>query len=568
MDWKTEVFRYFLESKMKRDGTTQPKYATHGAGCRPLDWENALKKSLFSGILNDGFVDISFDSSEQSTKIKQMIEYNHWNCLILENPTNGHVHTIWKKSGNWNCKDGENKKTAVGLVADVHSGYTFIRLREPSHERFPINNPASIDEVPDELLLVKTNKNLWNLGEGDGRNTELYSYIPVLQSQLHLTNDRCKDVLESINKFVFKEPLPDEELNTIMRDESFSKCEVHSMECISASELMKMDLPPVYFVVKDFLPMGLSVIASPPKFGKSFFSLQLCLAVASGSKFLGFDTNKSGVLYLALEDSPNRLKERLKLLNQGKSTPEDFLLTTDSASIGTGLIEQLQSTITKYPSIKLIIIDTFQKVRDGGKSNEGAYSADYREAGAIKKFADQHGIAVLLVHHTRKMKDSDDPFANISGTHGLTGAMDTMIVLTKDNRSEDLTHLHITGRDVQMNEYGLHKDKNTGLWIRYEESIEQLTAKGIMDTLIWQYTRSPIRKTIRHLTKDTGKWSGRCKDLEDASQEINDPITESLQQLANVLTEFEPAMRQVDNIKHWVVKNGSGSKIHKFEKCS
>jgi len=260
---------------MKKDGTTQPKYATHGAGCRPLDWENALKKSLFSGILNDGFVDISFDSSEQSTKIKQMIEYNHWNCLILENPTNGHVHTIWKKSGNWNCKDGKNKKTAVGLVADVHSGYTFIRLREPSHERFPINNPASIDEVPDELLLVKTNKNLWNLGEGDGRNTELYSYIPVLQSQLHLTNDRCKDVLESINNFVFKEPLPDEELNTIMRDESFSKCEVHSMECISASELMKMDLPPVYFVVKDFLPMGLSVIASPPKFGKSFFSLQL-----------------------------------------------------------------------------------------------------------------------------------------------------------------------------------------------------------------------------------------------------------------------------------------------------
>lgn len=568
MDWKTEVFRYFLESKEGKDGKTRPKCKTHGAGCHPLDWENALNKPLFGAILHDGFIDISFDIPEQSTKIKQMIENNHWNCLILENPTNGHVHTIWKKSGNWNCKDGQDKKTAVGLVADVHSGYTFIRLREPSHERFPINNPASVDEVPDELLLVKTNKNLWNLGEGDGRNTELYSYIPVLQSQLHLTNDRCKDVLESINKFVFKEPLPDEELNTIMRDESFSKCEVHSMECISASELMKMDLPPVYYVVEEFLPQGLAILASPPKYGKSFFSLQLCLAVASGSKFLGFDTNKSGVLYLALEDSYNRLQDRINLVNQGKPIPEDFFMTINSDSIGTGLIDQLQSTITKHPSIKLIIIDTFQKVRDGGKSNEGAYSADYREADIIQNFAKNNGICILLIHHTRKMKDSTDPFANVSGTNGLTGSADTTMVLTKDNRSDDLTHLHITGRMVDTDEYGLHKDKNTCCWIRHEESMEQLQAKVEMQSLTWQYTHSPIRKTILHLTKDTGKWSGRCKELEDASREINDPITKSPQELAKVLTEFEPAMRQVDNIKHWVVKNGSGSKIHKFEKCS
>lgn len=274
------------------------------------------------------------------------------------------------------------------------------------------------------------------------------------------------------------------------------------------------------------------------------------------------------MLYLALEDSYNRLQDRINLVNQGKPIPEDFFMTINSDSIGTGLIDQLQSTITKHPSIKLIIIDTFQKVRDGGKSNEGAYSADYREAGIIQNFAKNNGICILLIHHTRKMKDSTDPFANVSGTNGLTGSADTTMVLTKDNRSDDLTHLHITGRMVDTGEYGLHKDKNTCCWIRHEESMEQLQAKVEMQSLTWQYTHSPIRKTILHLTKDTGKWSGRCKELEDASREINDPITKSPQELAKVLTEFEPAMRQVDNIKHWVVKNGSGSKIHKFEKCS
>lgn len=356
-------------------------------------------------------------------------------------------------------------------------------------------------------------------------------------------------------------------LKAIMKEKSFTGCdEVHSVLYRTATELMRMQLPSIYFAVKDVLPMGLSIIASPPKFGKSYLALQLCIAVTSGKTFLGFDTNKSGALYLALEDSWNRLKERIGQLLQGENVPDDFHIAIESASIGTGLIDELQEQLSKYPSIKLIVIDTFQKVRDGFLSSEGPYGADYREASVIKKFADANGIAVLLIHHTRKMKDQEDVFANISGTHGLTGAMDTMMVLAKDKRADNLTHLHITGRDVYMSEYGLYRDEKTGLWLRHEESIEELQSRARQNDILLKYEKSPIRKTILYLTEGTGKWSGRCNEIIAASKESGTLIEDNPLSVSNMLTEFEAAMEEIDGIRHLTIKNGTGAKIHRIEK--
>ena len=88
----------------------------------------------------------------------------------------------------------------------------------------------------------------------------------------------------------------------------------------AADELKNMEIEPMFFVVENMLPVGLSILASPPKFGKSWMCMMLSIAVSNGTPFLGFKTNKSGVLYLALEDSYQRLQDRMsKVLRGGTS---------------------------------------------------------------------------------------------------------------------------------------------------------------------------------------------------------------------------------------------------------
>ncbi|MBR3867074.1 MAG: AAA family ATPase, partial [Butyricicoccus sp.] len=132
---------------------------------------------------------------------------------------------------------------------------------------------------------------------------------------------------------------------------------------ISAPALVQKDLPPVRFLVDGLLPQGLTLIASPPKYGKSWLVLDLCLAVAAGKPFLGRETEKATCLYLALEDSEVCLKSRiLKLLN-GDEVPDKLHLTTVSPALGDGLIEELTQAAKAYADLDLVVIDTFQMIR-------------------------------------------------------------------------------------------------------------------------------------------------------------------------------------------------------------
>lgn len=189
-----------------------------------LSWEQVRKNHSFGAILNDNFVDISFDSDEMSQKFWDMAEKNNWNCLILENPSNGHIHSYWKDTNGKIEKGGHDKKLAVGLIADIHSGSTYIPLRVEGVDRFPPSfEPDSIDEVPEELLPVNTNINLADLAEGEGRNDELFKYILILQSQLLLDKEPIKRILNNTNHFIFQDALSEDEMETITRDEAFSK---------------------------------------------------------------------------------------------------------------------------------------------------------------------------------------------------------------------------------------------------------------------------------------------------------------------------------------------------------
>lgn len=125
--------------------------------------------------------------------------------------------------------------------------------------------------------------------------------------------------------------------------------------------------------------------------------------------------------------------------------------------------QQIEQYLSDFPKTKLVIIDTFQKVRDskstGGKS--GMYIGDYDDVSALKNISDKYSIAVIVVHHVRKLKDVSDPFNQVSGSTGITGAADTSFVL-KRSRTSKLGTLLATGCDIEYQELTLQfiKDRH------------------------------------------------------------------------------------------------------------
>ena len=113
-----------------------------------------------------------------------------------------------------------------------------------------------------------------------------------------------------------------------------------------------------------------------------------------------FETHKSDVLYLCLEDTYARIQSRLYQITD--EAPPELRIATTSFQIGNGLEQQIEQYLSDFPKTKLVIIDTFQKVRDskstGGKS--GMYAGDYDDVTALKNISDKYGIAVVAVSYT------------------------------------------------------------------------------------------------------------------------------------------------------------------------
>ena len=170
------------------------------------------------------------------------------------------------------------------------------------------------------------------------------------------------------------------------------------------------------FIIKDMLSPGLSMLAADPKIGKSWFALLMCLCVAQGRKFLGYDTNKCNCLYLALEDSDNRIKTRIKRIFDGDKLPNTFNYCIDINDMSNGFIEQMELVYQSMTDLRLVIVDTLQCIRGQYNNRDGgAYGYDYKEMNKLKSFAKKHNLAMLLIHHTSKMNNPNDPFFSISG---------------------------------------------------------------------------------------------------------------------------------------------------------
>ncbi|MER9841089.1 AAA family ATPase [Mesorhizobium australicum] len=233
---------------------------------------------------------------------------------------------------------------------------------------------------------------------------------------------------------------------------------------ISARELASMEFAAIKYVVPGIVAEGLSLLAGRPKLGKSWACLDIAIAVASGGNCFGdMPCERGEVLYLALEDNRRRLKSRLhKLSNHGAlEIPDGLFFETEWPRDPEG-VTRIREWLSRYPGAKLVIVDVLAAFRGLKKPNQQQqYDADYGAIKGLQTLASEFGIAIIVVHHTRKAKAEVDPVESVSGTLGLSGAADTIIILDRDTNG---CTLYGRGRDIQEFEFAVQFDAETCRW--------------------------------------------------------------------------------------------------------
>jgi hypothetical protein len=232
---------------------------------------------------------------------------------------------------------------------------------------------------------------------------------------------------------------------------------------VTAEVLRTKQFPIPQIILPGLICEGVTILASKPKVGKSWLALDVCIATAANRFTLGSLKPKAGdVLYLALEDSQRRLQRRVDriLSSVSEAWPARLKMATEWRRVDEGGLDDIREWCDDVIEPKLIVIDTLAKIRPAKGSNKPAYDLDYDVIAGLHKIANGRGIAILIIHHTRKM-EADDAFDTVSGTLGLTGAADTILVL--DKRAGAVT-LYARGRDIEESETALQFNKETCRW--------------------------------------------------------------------------------------------------------
>ena len=269
---------------------------------------------------------------------------------------------------------------------------------------------------------------------------------------------------------------------------------------LSMNELYERVYPGKPPVVEGLLYPGVYLFVGAPKVGKSFLMAQLAYHVSKGLPLWGYEVRQGAVLYMALEDDYPRLQGRLYRMF-GEDSAADLHLSIYAKQLNSGLEEQLRRFVREHPDTRLIIIDTLQKIREAG-AEKYSYADDYKVITSLKHLADEKGVCLLLVHHTRKQQ-ADDKFDMISGTNGLMGAADGAFLLQKERRTDSAATLDISGRDLQDQRLYLKRDEERLAW-----ELER------RETEPYREPPDPVLEAVAALvTAERPEWRGTATDL-------------------------------------------------------
>jgi DNA-binding MarR family transcriptional regulator len=231
----------------------------------------------------------------------------------------------------------------------------------------------------------------------------------------------------------------------------------------TAAALRTMKFKVIEYLVPGIIPEGLTILAGKPKIGKSWLALDLALAVTGDRFMLGEMKPVQGdVLYAALEDNQRRLWKRTRKIMDTAHVawPEGLTLATQWRRLDEGGIGDIKDWATSVSSPRLVILDTLAGIRPERNNRDTLYDGDYKALRELHDWANEVGIAVVVLHHTRKM-EADDPIDTISGSLGLAGCADTSAILSRSSKG---TTLYIRGRDVEEQEHAVLFNAQTCRW--------------------------------------------------------------------------------------------------------
>ena len=320
----------------------------------------------------------------------------------------------------------------------------------------------------------------------------------------------------------------------------------HPLITVDGRTLMDRPLEPPNFVVDTLISQGLHILAGSPKVGKSWLALWLAVTVAKGEPVWNMTTKQGTTLYLCLEDSVLRIQNRLFEITE--DAPSSVHFCTECDLIGQGLEEQVDAFVAAHPDTVLVIIDTLQMVRP---IHDATYANDYRDLSVLKRLADKHGIAILLIHHLRKEK-AEDVFHRISGTTAISGAVDSSFTLVEEKRGSGKARLTCVGRDIEYRELELERSGDN-VWQLVSDSRTQPELLG--DRIVYL-----LSELMRDRTEFIGTPTELSEQIDPVDVERISPKKVSRQILQNL-----DALRKIGISA--VVRRSNGKRLIELQRA-
>jgi hypothetical protein len=321
------------------------------------------------------------------------------------------------------------------------------------------------------------------------------------------TVEKLLSIIESVETFA----LLDEEVESD-KEQKTSKAKL-KVVYESAADLLAREFPEPKWAVDGLLSEGATVFAGAPKAGKSFMALGLAIAIAAGGRALSsIPVEQGDVLYLALEDGDKRMKKRLTAMLCGGAVPKRLTFAYNYPRVDEGGLEAIEEWLLGHPEARLIVVDTLKRIRPQEHRVKRIYDNDYDAVSPLNDLAQRHGVSVLIVHHTNKLNGNEDWFDSISGSLGLSGAVDAAMLLKRPRNQQEGT-LFVGGRDTEDKELVVKFDGVINGWKLIGDALTPLARKihGWLDEAgVNGLSRSEINK----------KNGGRSEGIGDALTEL------------------------------------------------
>ncbi|WP_270323820.1 DNA primase family protein [[Eubacterium] hominis] len=186
-------------------------------------YEQIKNLNEFAGILAEDTILIDVDDYETSEILFEIIKQKQLKCRVYA--TTRGKHFLFKNTTVDRCKT--HTSLAIGIESDIKIGknnsYSILKFNGAERKiLYDITENEEADPLPKWMIPIKTKMEFLYMEKGDGRNQALFNYILTLQSN-DFSVEEARETIRIINSFMLKEPLSDNELEVVLRDEAFAK---------------------------------------------------------------------------------------------------------------------------------------------------------------------------------------------------------------------------------------------------------------------------------------------------------------------------------------------------------